>query len=91
MSAAATTDTPDRCLSVRQLAHRWRVAPKKVRALIRRGLLQGFTLPIGRREVRISPEAVLEFERRAAVLPAAPRRRRVEEIDPEVAAMLAET
>ncbi|MBM4073019.1 MAG: helix-turn-helix domain-containing protein [Planctomycetes bacterium] len=88
---ADTTTTADPCLTVRQVAARWRVAPRKVRDLIRRGLLSAFMLPGDRRrQVRIAPEAVAAMEKQAAVLPVKPRRRREAEIDPEVERLLAE-
>jgi len=78
----------DRCRSVAQLSAYWRCAPRRVRELIRRGLLVAFALP-GSRRLRITPEAVAECERLLAAGKARPRRQRtVSGIDPEVAALL---
>lgn len=77
------------CLSVRQLAQRWRVAPAKVRALIRRGLLCAFDIGERRRQLRISPEAIAAFEQQRQVwTPPTPRRRQDLDIDPDIAALL---
>jgi hypothetical protein len=81
---------PARCLSVRDLARYWRVAPAKVRQYIRRGLLVAidFGSP-GCRRLRITPEAIRECERLLAVQARPPRRRRQPDgIDPEVAELL---
>jgi hypothetical protein len=80
------TPTPDRCLSVRQLARYWRCAPARVRQLARRGVLRGFLLG---KALRFSPEAVAEAERLLAA-PATGARwvRRDTGIDPTVAALL---
>ena len=81
-----SADASDRCFSVRDLARHWRVAPKRVRALIKRKLLAAFKPGRG---VRITPEAIRECERRLAVgVPAVRRGRRLDGIDPEVAALL---
>lgn len=83
---ATDAELADRCRSVRQLARHWRCAPKRVRDLIRRGLLQAFQLG---QAVRISPEAVTEAERLLAVATAKPRKRRQPGgIDPSVLALL---
>jgi hypothetical protein len=78
-------DTPGRCCSVRQLASHWRCSPKRVRDLIRRGVLQAFVIA---RAVRITPEAVHEAERLLAAPTAGVRRRRDNGIDREVAELL---
>lgn len=81
----------DHALSVRQLARRWAVGARKIREMIRRRLLCVFDVGLGgRRQLRITPEAVAECERRLAVSPAPSRRRRTSEIDPAVAVLLAE-
>jgi hypothetical protein len=78
--------TPDRCRSVRQLARYWRVAPKRVRELARRGILRGFQVG---RALRFTPEAVAEAERLLAAPVAGGRRpRRDRGIDPAVTALL---
>lgn len=84
-----TTDaTCDRCLSVRQLARRWGVSPKKIRAMLKRGILRGFDVGFGRTQVRIPPESIREAEeQRLSVKPRAPRRQR-REIDPEIEKLL---
>jgi hypothetical protein len=82
-----------RGLSVRQLAHRWAIAPSKVRALIRSGRLEAIDLGLaigGRRCVRVLPEALATFERSLMNTKTPPRRRRQYEIDAEVAAELEE-
>lgn len=81
-------DTLDRSRSVRQLAAYWRVSPRKVRALIRRGLLRAVDFGIGRRQLRITPEAVRECETRLAVRTPPPRRKRCGDLDPELVAYL---
>ena len=82
--------TPDieRSLSVRQLAWRWAVSPRKIRAMIRRKLLSAIDVGSHRQQLRITPEAIAEAERRMAVMPTAPQRRRRVEIDPEIVALL---
>ncbi|MCI0742287.1 MAG: helix-turn-helix domain-containing protein [Gemmataceae bacterium] len=84
----ATDASLDRALSVRQLARRWAVSPKKVRAMLKRGIIRGFDVGVGRTQIRISPEAVKEAEQRLAVQAAVPRRKRRNDIDPEVVALL---
>jgi hypothetical protein len=84
-----TAATIDRALSVRQLARRWAISPRKVRAMIRRGILSAFNVGTTRTQLRIPPETVIEAEtKRLAVRPVTPRRRRREQIDPEIAALL---
>ena len=70
--------TEARSLSVRQLARRWAVSPRKVRAMIRRRLLRAFDVGLGgRRQLRIAPEDIVTAEQqRLAVQPAVPRRRK---------------
>jgi excisionase family DNA binding protein len=80
--------TLDRSRSVRQLASYWRVSPRKVRALIRRGLLRAVDFGVGRRQLRITPDAVAECERRLAVRPPPPRRKRSGDLDPELVEFL---
>lgn len=87
---AASEAAGPRCLSVCQLAKRWAVSPKKIRAMIRRGALQAIDLGFARRQLRITPEAVQEAESRMAVRKPTPRRRRRDDgIDPEVLRLLA--
>jgi hypothetical protein len=76
-----------RCYSVRQLAHHWRVAPARIRAMVRRGFIRAFLIG---RSVRIPPEAVSEAERLLAVPVGSGNRRRPSDagIDPEVLAFL---
>jgi hypothetical protein len=81
-------ETLDRALSVRQLARRWKVAPKKIRTFIRRGVLQAFDVGFGRPELRIPPEAIREAEQgRLAVRQPAKRRKR-DDIDAQIVALL---
>jgi hypothetical protein len=76
-------------LSVRELARRWAVAPRKVRSMVARGLLRAIDVGTGRKQLRFVPEAVTEAEGRLAVVVAKPRRqRRDSSIDPGVLAML---
>jgi excisionase family DNA binding protein len=77
-----------RSYSVRQLASYWRVSPRKVRALIRRGLLRAVDFGVGRRQLRITPDAVVECERRLAVRTAPSTRKRGEDLDPDLVAYL---
>jgi hypothetical protein len=87
----ATDLTSCRALSVRQLARRWAVSPKKVRAMLKRGIIRGFDVGFGRTQIRISPEAILEAEQqRLAVKPPAPHRKRRPHIDPEIERLLSE-
>jgi hypothetical protein len=78
----------DRCLSVRELAKRWRVAPKKVRLLIRRGTLNAFDVGFGRTELRIPPEAIQVAEQSRLAVKPRPKRRQRLDLDPEIAAIL---
>jgi len=78
----------DRCLTVRELARRWRVREAKVKEMIRKGLLQAIDL--GRKfgaSVRITPEAIREAERGLAVKPKV-KKRRQERIPPHIEAMM---
>jgi hypothetical protein len=79
----------DRCLSVREVARRWRVSPRKVRLLIRRGWLQAIDLGgVGRQQLRVTPEGIAECERRMTVRRPTPRRQVPRDIDPEILEML---
>jgi hypothetical protein len=81
-------ETLDRALGVRQLARRWKVAPKKIRTFIRRGVLQAFDVGLGRPELRIPPEAIREAEQGRLAVKQPPRRRRRQDVDPVIAALL---
>jgi len=83
------SDAPlNRCLSVRQLARRWGVSPRKVRSMIRAGRLVAFNVGLaGRVQLRIAPSAIAQAEAALAVAPAVKRRKR-QAVDPEVAALL---
>lgn len=84
----ASDATMDRALSVRQLARRWAVSPKKIRAMLKRGIIRGFDVGFGRAQIRIQPESIREAEeQRLAVKPRTPRRQRCE-IDPEIQRLL---
>jgi hypothetical protein len=80
-----------RSLSVRELAKRWAVSPRKIRELLRRGILVGFDLGlagVGRSQIRFTPEEVGRMESKTlAVRPATARKRRAS-IDPEIVALL---
>lgn len=80
----------DHSQSVRQVAAYWRVSPRKVRLLIRRGLLRAIDLGCGRQLLRLTPEAIRECEQRLAVKAPSPRRKRQSEIDPEIERLLSE-
>jgi hypothetical protein len=56
-----------RCFSVADLARRWKVGPKRIRADIRKGLIPAFNVGRGSTDLRIAPETVAEMERRLAV------------------------
>src|SRR5262249_18272477 len=86
------TTAIDRSLSIREAARRWRKAPKWVRQMVRTGRLQAVDLgSLGRPCLRITPEAIKEFEHRMApVAPAPKRRKQPAGISPSVAALLAE-
>jgi hypothetical protein len=79
--------TADRAMSVRLFARHWCVSEKKVRAWIARGLLAAVDVGNRRRQLRITPAAIAELERRLAVGPVRGRKKR-EAIDPEIAALL---
>jgi hypothetical protein len=79
---------PDTALSVRQLARRWKVAPKKIRMFIRRGVLHAFDVGFGRSELRIPPEAIREAEQGRLAVRQPARRRRRQDVDPAIAALL---
>jgi hypothetical protein len=82
-------ETFTRARSVRQLAQYWAVSPRKIRALIRRGLLRAIDLGAnGRQQLRITPEAVTECERLLTVGKLPPKRQRIKGIDPEIEALL---
>lgn len=74
-------------LSVRGLARRWRVAPKRIRQMIRRGVVAAICLGDKRGTLRILPESILAAEQRMTASPPRARRRR-EKVDPEIAALL---
>lgn len=75
------------CLSVRQAARYFGVAPAKVRRWIRQGLLQAIDVGERRRALRIPPSAIRDFEVRAAVRSTA-KKPRASDIDPEIVALL---
>jgi hypothetical protein len=74
-------------MSVRQLAAYWRCSPKRVRDLVRHGIVKAFVVG---RSVRVAPEAVREAEQMLAARPAGKRRKRrdADAIAPEVAKLL---
>ncbi|HEY1381017.1 MAG TPA: helix-turn-helix domain-containing protein [Gemmataceae bacterium] len=75
----------DRCRSVRQVAAYWRTSPKRVRQLVRRGILRAFVVGRG---LRIAPEAIAEAERLLAAPTAGSRRRGDDGIDADVKKLL---
>jgi len=76
----ATTATPPRGLTVRDVARRYRVSPERVRAWLRRGELCGInTADANAHKPRfiIPVDALAAFERgRSAAVPVKPARRR---------------
>lgn len=86
----ATNATVTRCLSVADLAHRWKVGPKRIRADIHKGLIPAFNVGRGSIDLRIAPETVLEIERQLAVkqVTKPARRRRNEGISESVLQLL---
>jgi hypothetical protein len=84
---------PERAFSVRQVAAYWRDSPRKIRALIRRGLLRAIDLGCGRQQLRVTPEALRECEDRLTVKLSSPRPRRQRDttIDASVLAELEAT
>lgn len=75
---------PDRSLTPRELAVRWRCRVQVIRRMIRAGTLPAIQFA-GR--VRITPEAIAQAE--AGPLAVKPRpRRRAERVDPEIARIL---
>lgn len=83
-------DPLDRALSVRQLARRWGVSSRTIRALIVNGQLSAFNVGLARPKLRIAAEEVRAAQERLAVVkPATPRRRRrTSEIDPRIIAAI---
>jgi hypothetical protein len=83
----AVSRLPSTGLTVRDLAHRYRVGPDKIRGWIRRGELRALNTALvecGRPRFVVPPEALAEFERRRTTVPPPkpPRRRRhPQEID----------
>jgi hypothetical protein len=71
---------PPRGFTVREVAGRYRVGEGKVRGWIKRGELSAINTasPLcGRPQLRVTPEALAEFERRrSAAPPPRPQRRR---------------
>jgi hypothetical protein len=84
----------ERSLSIKQFGKRYQIGPRKVRELIRRGILAAVDIGkgAGRQQFRIPPEAIRTFEAGIAVKPASPfRRRRCDDgISPTVRALLAD-
>lgn len=78
----------DRCRSVRQVAAYFGVAPAKVRAWVKKRLLRATNVGERRVELRISPDAIREFEQRRAATVPVNRQRRGEQIDAEVLKLL---
>ncbi len=78
----------ERALSVREFSARYAIGVRKTRDWIRRGLLRAIDVGGCRRQFRIPPEAVAEFENRLAVRKPAPRRQARIYISPTAAAML---
>jgi hypothetical protein len=78
----------DPALSVRELARRWRVAPKKIRTLIRRGVLLAFDVGGKRSELRIAPEAVRAAEQGTLAVRPARKPKGRSDIDPAILALL---
>lgn len=74
--------------SIRQFAAYLRVSPRKVRSWIRLGLLRAIDVGCGRQLLRLTPDAIREFEQRMAVKPPAHRPKRQSEIDPEIERLL---
>lgn len=77
------------CLSVRQAARYFGVAPAKVRRWIKRGLLRAIDVGESRHELRIPPDAIREFEVGRAVGKSATRQSVGSQIDPEILVLLA--
>jgi hypothetical protein len=72
--------------TVAELAARWRVGEDKIRSWIRKGELTAVNLASAacrRPLLRVTPEAVADFERRRSTTPppAPPRRRRAAQVD----------
>src|SRR5262249_32434948 len=72
-----------RCLTIREVAVRWRTRPARVRAMVATGELPAILVGTA---VRITPEALAQAEQGMTVRPA--KRRRRETIPPEVLAIL---
>ncbi len=81
---------PCRAMSVRQVSMYWSIAPERVRALIRTGVLVGVDFGFGKRRVKITPMAIAERERKLAVRLTRTPRRRTAKVDREIARLLGE-
>jgi excisionase family DNA binding protein len=79
-----SVDTLDRCLTVSELAQRWRCRVATVRAMVKSGSLAAIRI---NGTVRIAPEAIREAEQGSLAV-RTPRRRRRETIDPEIQRLL---
>src|SRR5262249_35911247 len=77
-------DTVKRCLTIPELAERWRCRVATVREMVKKGSLP--TIKLGGR-VRMTPEAISQAEQGSLAV-RTPRRRQRERIDPEIKALL---
>ncbi len=84
----------DKSLTVPEVAKYLRVGVRKVREAIRHGHLEAIDISLiglGRRQVRVTPEALKAFEKKIAVKPQVPRRnRKADDIDPRVKRAMAD-
>jgi hypothetical protein len=84
-----SADTFDRALSVPQFAKRWGVATRTIRAMIAAGKIVAFDVGLTRPKLRISADEVRAAEKRLAVgKPAPTRRRRSQQLHPEILAVI---
>jgi transposase len=75
----ALLNSPASGLTVKEVAHRYRVGEDKVRAWIRRGELRAIntaTITCARPRFVVPPEALSEFEQRRTIAPPNPQRKR---------------
>jgi hypothetical protein len=93
-SPKTTRIKPDgQALSIEEFASRYRMGEKKVREMIRKGIVEAIDIGIatGRHQVRIMPEACRKFEELVRVRPAVPRQRKKKvRYPPEIMAILGE-
>jgi len=88
-SSGSAPSSSSNSKSRRQLAKFWGIAPAKVSAMVRMGILDAINVGFGGRvQFRFTPDAIKAAEERLAVGPAPKRRKRAGAVDPEIENML---